>query len=195
MRKHRYCVAHHLSGRYASVDKSKYGRVTRYQKRQDYINNGFVNTPTNNSGLSTDVMVKGAVVVRIGDDNSYHHFADGICKGVFQSKHLVSISSHQAPLGVPHSQGSTGHEYTVTEMELLSELSTAEAIQYENWVIPAVQDVIAGKVPTSDPFGMLSITIDLIHYAQNNGLKLDLIQPKNVMKRGSTWVHIDPFGF
>ncbi|WP_139126172.1 hypothetical protein [Aeromonas sp. DNP9] len=169
--------------------------MKRFEKTQYYISNGFVKTPTNNSGLSTDVLVKGTTVVRIGDDNSYHHFADGVCGGFFKSNHLVCISSHQTPLGVPHSQGSTGHEYTVTEMELLSELTDAEALQYNNWIIPTVKDVIAGKTPSSDPFGMLSITIELIHYAKKNNLKLDLIQPKNVMKRGSVWVHIDPFAF
>ena len=169
--------------------------MTRCQTVIKYLNDGFVKTVRNNSGLSTDVLTKGHVVVRIGDDDAYHHFADGVIKGIFSSVHLVNISKHIAPLGIPHNKNASGYEFTVTEMELLNELILNEEEQYQAWIDQLMKEVNAGITPSADPFGMLSVTLELIHYAKKNGLMLDLIHHKNIMKRGSTWVHIDPFAY
>jgi hypothetical protein len=161
-------------------------------KKNMYIGQGYKPTEINHSGLGTEVLFKDNKVVRLGVDPAYDHYAKLIINNSLKSKNAPIIFKHELPLGEFTVSG--GIQYSCTEMELLEELDSDEAIQYKDWIEKEVSNLGTGKPASSDPFNLEIITRALIEYAANNNLGLDLTQAKNVMKRGSTYVHLGPFG-
>lgn len=161
------------------------------EKIDSFVNRGYEPILVNKSGLNTTVMYKNKKVVRIGFDSAYDHYANLITSKTIQSENAPVINKHETPRG---KFGSTHLAYSCTEMELLDELNSTEAIQYQEWIDQEIQNICKNNTGITDPFNILSLTIELTSYAIKNNLKLDLTQAKNVMKRGSTFVHIDPFG-
>jgi len=155
-----------------------------------YIADGYKKTITNQSGLDTYVMYKNNIVVRIGSDSSYDHYAKLIKSKIIQSKNAPIITKHETVLNV---FDNTKLDYTCTEMELLNELNDDEATRYKEWIDKEINNIVDKKLGISDPFNILDLTRKLVLYAQKNNLFLDLVQSKNIMKRGETFVHIDPF--
>jgi hypothetical protein len=155
-----------------------------------YVNVGYVPTPSNKSGLGTTVMYSDESVVRIGIDSAYDHYAELIIGNGIQSENAPNITKHEKPRG---EFGNSEFAYSCTEMEILTELDGQEVVNYEKWIKHEIKNIGNGNTVNSDPFSILELTVRLVEYARKNGLGLDLIQAKNVMKRDSTFVHIDPF--
>ncbi len=169
--------------------------MTSSEQIEKYLKCGFVNTKVNNSGLATTVMFKGKLVVRIGYDERYSHFAMLVLNKQYNLTNVVNIYSHESPLGCIGRSGATGTEYTVTLLELLDELTSEEADSYSKWVCSAICNIRStNNACSSDSFGLLNDITILYNYAIKNRLGLDFINPKNIMKRGDVFVHIDPFG-
>lgn len=161
------------------------------EKIDSYKAAGYKPVEVNKSSLGTKVLYKDIIVVRIGIDSAYDHYANLIDSGVIKSENSPKIFKHEKPNG---SFGTSSTAYSSTEMELLSELTEEEALKYEEWINREIKDIAQCSGVNSDPFGVLDLTKKLIIYAQKNKLGLDLVQAKNVMKRSAVYVHIDPFG-
>jgi len=148
--------------------------------------------PNNLSGISTDVFVKNSIVVRIGGDPGYPHFARLVGSANSGLKNVVIIFSHSEPLGVVNNLNNN-NEYSITETELLTAMSHQESNNYEKWALTALNEIRMGEKPATDPFDLADDIQILFMYAQQNNLLLDLVQSKNIMKRGSTFIIVDPF--
>lgn len=155
-----------------------------------YLEDGFKPVEVNKSGLGTEVLVKENVVVRIGTDTAYEHFARLVTSKTIQSENVPIIYNHEPQNAVAETPFLP---YSITSMELLEELSDTEAEEYEQWIKDEILNIGKGHKVENDPFGILNITKTLVDYASMNELNLDLVQPKNVMKRGNIYIHIDPF--
>ncbi len=152
---------------------------------------GFVDTVTNYSGLCTTVLYDGELVVRIGFDERYDYFAKHVLSQSITLTNVARLYSHLLPLGpIP----SNGHAYSVTFLELLDELTSTERKDYETWVNLTVNCLMSNSVPMpEDKFGLLADTKELYYHAKKNKFGMDFMKGKNIMKRGDTFVHIDPF--
>jgi len=146
--------------------------MTRQQSINSYKAKGYKDISNNLSGISTDVLAKGSTVVRIGDDPGYPHFA----------RLVVSAGS-----------GLRNVEDSVTEMERLTEMSQQESSHYKTWAPIALNEIRQRKKPATDPFGLVNDIDILFVYARKNSLLVDLVNPKNVMKRGNEFIILDPF--
>ncbi|EMG7896895.1 MULTISPECIES: hypothetical protein [Enterobacterales] len=166
--------------------------MTKQQSINFYKSNGFTDVSNNLSGIGTDVLVKGATVVRIGDDPGYSHFAKLIVSGNSGLKNVVKIFTHSEPLGNVINSSGNG-EYSITEIELLTAMSQQESVNYQQWASTALSELSQGKKTATDPFGLVDDIDILFVYARNNNLYVDLINPKNVMKRGNDFIILDPF--
>ena len=159
----------------------------RHDKEQSYIKQGFKNTPVNKSGLQTTVLYKGNIVVRIGDDKDYEHFVELIRKNIINQKNAPKITKHEKiDIGF-------GNSFFCTEMDLLEELSDDEAQRYQTWIDQEFANLSSGLPVSRDPFNLEKSTRVLAKYAVDHNLGQDFQQAKNIMKRGDTYVHIDPF--
>ncbi|WP_286809397.1 hypothetical protein [Leclercia sp. UBA2479] len=166
--------------------------MTRQQAIDSYKKNNFKEMPNNLSGISTDVLVKGSIVVRIGGDPGYAHFARLIESANSGLKNVVKIFSHNEPLGVVNDLNNN-NEYSITEIELLTDMSYQEISDYREWASTALNEIRIGKKPETDPFDLADDIQKLFVYAQQNKLFLDLVKPQNIMKRGNTFIIVDPF--
>lgn len=166
--------------------------MTRQEVIDSYKANNFKKNPNNLSGISTEVLVKNSIVVRIGGDPGYPNFARLVGSTNSGLKNVVIIFSHSEPLGVVNDLNNN-NEYSITETELLTAMSHQESINYEKWALPALSEIRMGKKPATDPFGLADDIQILFRYAQQKNLLLDLVQSKNIMKRGSTFIIVDPF--
>lgn len=166
--------------------------MTRQKSIDFYKKNGFTEIPNNLSGLSTDVLVRNNIVVRIGGDPGYSHFANLVVSPNSKLTNVVKIHSHKEPLGKLNNSNSN-NEYSITEMELLSAMSHKESVSYEKWALPALNEIAQGKKPANDPFNLADDMEILFKYAKKNNLGFDLVEPKNVMKRGTVFIILDPF--
>ncbi|MEB7713561.1 hypothetical protein NGC32_12605 [Kluyvera cryocrescens] len=166
--------------------------MTRQESIDFYKENGFREIPNNLSGLSTDVLVRNNTVVRIGGDPGYSHFANLVVSNNPNLTNVVKIQSHEEPLGKLNNSNSN-NEYSITEMELLSAMSHQESVDYEQWALPALNEIRQEKKPANDPFNLVEDMIILFKYAKKHNLGFDLVKPKNVMKRGEVFIILDPF--
>lgn len=166
--------------------------MTKQQSINSYKAKGYTDISNNLSGIGTDVLVKGATVVRIGDDPGYSHFAKLIESANSGLKNVVKIFSHSEPLGNVNNSSGNG-EYSITEIELLTAMSQKESVNYQKWASTALSEIRQGKKPATDPFGLVNDIDILFVYARNNNLYVDLNNPKNVMKRGNDFIILDPF--
>jgi len=166
--------------------------MTRQQSINSYKAKGYKDISNNLSGISTDVLAKGSTVVRIGDDPGYPHFARLVVSAGSGLRNVVKIFLHNEPLGVVNNANYNG-EYSVTEMERLTEMSQQESSHYKTWAPIALNEIRQGKKPATDPFGLVNDIDILFVYAQKNSLLVDLVNPKNVMKRGNEFIILDPF--
>ncbi|WP_208950584.1 hypothetical protein [Rahnella sp. ChDrAdgB13] len=166
--------------------------MTRQESIDFYKLNGYREISNNSSGLSTDVLVHGMTVVRIGGDPGYSHFARLVSSTTSSLKNVVKIYSHNEPLGIIN-DSSINNEYSITEMELLASMSEPECIYYKKWASVALNEIRQGKKPVTDPFDLVDDIEILFIYAKKNNLGIDLVEPKNVMKRGDEFIILDPF--
>ncbi|MFD3239914.1 hypothetical protein ACE2AK_12280 [Rahnella perminowiae] len=166
--------------------------MTKQQSINSYKAKGYTAISNNLSGIYTDVLVKGSTVVRIGDDPGYPHFARLILSASSGLKNVVKIFLHSEPLGIVNDLNFNG-EYSITETELLTAMSQQESENYQTWALTALNEIRQGKKPATDPFGLVNDIDILFVYAMNNNLHIDLVCPKNVMKRGNDFIILDPF--
>ncbi|WP_459177398.1 hypothetical protein [Ewingella americana] len=166
--------------------------MTRQQSINSYKLNGFINLHNNLSGISTDVLIKNSTVVRIGSDPGYAHFARLVISRGSGLKNVVNILDHDEPLGLVNNMNNNG-EYSITKIELLTDMSQFESDSYKAWAKKALNEIITGTLPETDPFDLVNDIKILAQHAEQNNLLLDLIEPKNVMKRGSEFIILDPF--
>lgn len=166
--------------------------MTRQQSLNHYKGKGFAAIPVNSSGIGTDVLVKGSRVVRIGGDPGYSHFARLVTSTNSGLNNVVKIFSHNEPLGEVNDLNNNG-EYSITEIELLTAMSQQENNRYQTWAVDAFRAILNGVKPANDPFGLVNDIEILIVYAKKKNLDLDLINPKNVMKRDDKFIILDPF--
>jgi len=71
-------------------------------------------------------------------------------------------------------------------------MSHQESITYEKWALTALNEIRMWG-PATDHFYLADDIQILFMYAQQNNLLLDLVQSKNIMKRDSTFIIVDPF--
>ena len=166
--------------------------MTKLQSINYYKDKGYTAIPNNSSGIHTDVLVNGSTVVRIGDDPGYPHFARLILSAGSGLKNVVRIFSHSEPLGIVNNSNNNG-EYSITETELLTAMSLQESKNYCEWASTALNEIRQGKNPATDPFGLVNDINILFVYAREKNLHIDLVNPKNVMKRGNDFIILDPF--
>lgn len=166
--------------------------MTRQQSIDSYKKKGFTEIANNLSGISTDVLVKGLIVVRIGDDPGYPHFARLVESASSGLKNVVKIFSHNEPLGIVNDLNDN-NEYSITEIERLTAMSPQESSDYRTWASTALNEIRQKIKPATDPFDLVNDIEILFLYAQKNNLDIDLVEPKNVMKRGSEFIILDPF--
>lgn len=72
-------------------------------------------------------------------------------------------------------------------------MSQQERNNYQIWALTALNEISQGKKPATDPFGLVYDIDILFVYARKNNLHIDLVNPKNVMKRGNDFIILDPF--
>ena len=118
--------------------------MTRQESIDFYKLNGYREISNNSSGLSTDVLVHGMTVVRIGGDPGYSHFARLVISTISSLKNVVKIYSHNEPLGIIN-DSSINNEYSITEMELLASMSEFECISYKEWASVDLNEIRQGK--------------------------------------------------
>ncbi len=61
------------------------------------------------------------------------------------------------------------------------------------WASTALNEIRQEQRPVTDPFGLVNDIDILFVYARYNNLHVDLVNPKNVMKRGNDFIILDPF--
>lgn len=166
--------------------------MTRQGAIDFYKQKGFREISNNLSGLGTDVLVDGMTVVRIGGDPGYSHFAKCVSTTTSSLKNVVNIYSHTEPLGKVNDLN-INNEYSITEMELLTAMSNLESVDYRKWASTALDEIRQGKKPATDPFNLVDDIEILFIYAKKHNLGVDLVEPKNVMKRGNEFIILDPF--
>jgi len=164
--------------------------------KQDFRNNGYEECDASNSGQCTGIFKKNGIIYRLGICERYHVFAKLVLDNILPKEQVVDIYTHELPEGIIGGANSTGYEYTLTTMQILDELSTDEQFKYEAW-IKEVMEMIYNGTPIDelkDEFNLLESIVILNKYAKENNFSLDFMQAKNIMKNGSKYVHIDPFG-
>lgn len=166
-------------------------KMTRQQQFDFYKNNGFTKILGNLSGIGTDVLVNSSTVVRIGGDPGYAHFARLVTSANCNLTHVVKIYSHIEPLGDINDLNDAG-EYSITVIEPLTAMSIQESKRYVAWASTALKAII-NEEPTTDPFDLVDDIKILIEYAKKNNLTIDLVNSKNIMKRGNDFIILDPF--
>ncbi|EPK3334136.1 TPA: hypothetical protein ACKR0U_001267 [Proteus mirabilis] len=167
--------------------------MTRQETIDSYKQKGFTVIPHNYSGIGTDVLIKSNTVVRIGSDSGYSAFAKLAQNTTSGLTNVVKIYSHSEPLG-PVNDSSPNNEYSITEMELLTPMSQSESGAYEEWILPALDEIRKGKNPASDPYNLSNDLKILLNYSKTHNFDIDLLKSANVMKRGNVFIILDPFG-
>ncbi|WP_109392265.1 hypothetical protein [Proteus cibi] len=166
--------------------------MTRQESVTHYEQNGFKVISNNLSGINTDILVNGATVVRIGGDPGYSHFAKLVYSATSGLTNVVRIYFHDEPLGLVNSSN-PNNEYSITEMELLTPMSQSECSAYEEWILPALDEIRKGNNPASDPYNLSNDLKILLNYSKTHNFNIDLLKSANVMKRGNDFIILDPF--
>lgn len=164
--------------------------------KQDFRNKGYKEGDSSNSGQCTSIFIKDGLIHRLGQCERYDFFANLVLNNKLPKDQVVEIYSHALPEGVIHGINSTGLEYTLTTMQILEELTSDEQKKYELWIkdiIPKINNGIQIE-ELEDEFHLLESIVLLRSFAIQQNFLMDFMQAKNIMKSGSKFVHIDPFG-
>jgi len=163
------------------TDKTQTEIISWYTKEK-----GFTEIKTTPQG--TTILKKGNRIIRIKDfERGYDIFATRVKNKLWQyHNNMVKIYSHKVIYSCAASYGLAGNRITITRMEVLENLTENEAAQYKTWIKESFKKGV-------NFHGILDSTTELYNYAKQEKFPPDLVQPKNIMKRGNMFIHIDPF--
>lgn len=150
---------------------------------ESYKSQGYQPILVNASCIGAEVLVHPGLnrVVKFGQDRAYDVFVR--YAQTFPSPAFPDFYHHETPAG-PFT-ASSNEPYTVTEMECLVAVTTAEGEALLGWV----QDVIAalrdGSDPhaISDPFQLTQALLELWKVAIGAGVGFDMLKSSNYMAR------------
>lgn len=164
---------------------------------QQYLDCGYQPLLDHRSLIGSEILIHQTLnrIVKFGQDSAYHFFVE-YARGNPHDAFPV-FYKHEMPLG-PFLDVSN-EPYTLTEMELLAELSDGEARGVIAWVNASIEMIKNGGDVSGapDPFDLAQPFLNLREIARQNGLGLDLRKSHNFMSRQTTLgrriVITDPF--
>lgn len=151
----------------------------------------------NTSCIAGQVLTDGQIVVKFGQDSSYHEYINYVQNHAPKLNCWPVVYLHNLPSG-PFSS-SSNVPYTVTEMEVLQALNPTDKTNYKTWIQNNIALINTPNGATSDPFCLEQGLKLLMQYAQaskqTNKLGLDIMKGDNIMQRNNgQYVITDPYG-